>query len=37
MSDDYPRLGFSHDPQAWIPRAGEPLRDERRRKQETPL
>ena len=25
--DYYPRVGFSHHPQAWILRAGEPLRD----------
>lgn len=35
--DYYPRLGFSHHPQAWILRAGEPLRGERHPGQETPI
>ena len=36
MSDYYPRVGFSHHPQAWILRAGEPLRGERHPGQKTP-
>lgn len=35
--DYYPRVGFSHHPQAWILGAGEPLRGERHPGQETPI
>jgi GNAT superfamily N-acetyltransferase len=35
--DYYPRVGFSHHPQAWILRAGEPLGGERQPGQKTPI